>query len=87
MYLNALTAEKTGKRVYAGPAEATAVGNILAQLLSDGVLPDLSAGRRAVRESFEIREYDPSSSGAGRRRGAGAGREEKETGNEQDGTL
>lgn len=87
VYLNALTAEKTGKRVYAGPAEATAVGNILAQLLSDGVLPDLSAGRRAVRESFEIREYDPSSSGGGRRRGAGAGREEKETGNEQDGTL
>lgn len=62
-YLNRLTAEKTGKRVYAGPAEATAVGNILAQLLTEGIFPDLTAARHAVRESFEIREYAPSPEG------------------------
>jgi rhamnulokinase len=31
-YLNTLTAEYTGKSVFAGPAEATAVGNILLQM-------------------------------------------------------
>ncbi|MBP5153059.1 MAG: rhamnulokinase, partial [Lachnospiraceae bacterium] len=35
-YLNRLTAKATGLKVYAGPTEATAIGNILAQMLSEG---------------------------------------------------
>ena len=35
MYLNELTAKVCQKRVYAGPVEATAVGNIAAQMLSN----------------------------------------------------
>ena len=35
-YLNKLTAEKTGKAVYAGPTEATAIGNLLVQAKSAG---------------------------------------------------
>jgi rhamnulokinase len=31
-YLNALTEQYTGKTVHAGPAEATAIGNLMAQM-------------------------------------------------------
>lgn len=56
-YLNRLTAEATGKTVYAGPNEATAIGNIMAQMIADGVFKDLSEARTCVFESFEVREY------------------------------
>lgn len=55
--LNEMIAEVTGKKVVAGPIEATALGNILSQLLADGVIKDLKAGRQMIRESFEIKEY------------------------------
>lgn len=55
-FLNALTAETTGKTICAGPVEATAIGNILSQMLGDGVFADVSSARRAVRESFEVRK-------------------------------
>ena len=47
-YLNRLTAEYTGKQVFAGPAEATAVGNIAAQLTAHGIFGDLGEAARAV---------------------------------------
>lgn len=56
-YLNRLTAEAAGKTVYAGPGEATAIGNIMAQMIADGVFKDLSEARACVSESFEIKEY------------------------------
>ena len=55
-YLNALTAKATGKKVYAGPGEATAIGNILAQMLGDHVYATIQEARDAVYRSFEIRE-------------------------------
>lgn len=39
--LNHFTAELTGLSVCAGPAEGTALGNLAAQLISDGILSDL----------------------------------------------
>lgn len=59
-YLNRLTAEATGRTVYAGPAEATAIGNIGAQMIADGVFRDLKAFRKAVFDSFGVQKYDPS---------------------------
>jgi Sugar (pentulose and hexulose) kinases len=56
-YLDALTAQYTHKKVLAGPVEATAVGNLLAQMLTDGVFASLSEARAAVARSFEIREF------------------------------
>lgn len=53
-YLNILTAELTGKEVYAGPIEATALGNLLAQMLAGGVFSSLAQGREAIRRSFDI---------------------------------
>lgn len=58
-YLNQLTADATGKTVYAGPTEATAVGNLLAQLIRAGELENLQTARRCVYESFEIKRYQP----------------------------
>lgn len=56
-YLNELTAKYTGKNVSAGPTEATAIGNIAAQMLHDGVFPDLPAIRTCIGESFDIKWY------------------------------
>lgn len=56
-YLNRLTAKATGKTVSAGPGEATAIGNAMAQMIQDGVFESLSEARECVRNSFDIKEY------------------------------
>ena len=56
-YLNRLTAEKSGRKVLAGPGEATAVGNLLAQMIENRDLKDLKEARKCVRNSFSIRKY------------------------------
>ena len=58
-YLNQLTADAAGKTVYAGPGEATAIGNLLAQMIHAEELADLKSARKCVRESFEIRTFAP----------------------------
>lgn len=57
--LNSLTARYTGLPVSAGPSEATALGNLLVQMISAGEYADLSAARAAVRESFAVKDYFP----------------------------
>ena len=56
-YLNELTAKATGKTVYAGPTEATAIGNLTAQMIAAGELPDLQEARKCIFESFEILKF------------------------------
>lgn len=58
-YLNRLTAKESGRRVLAGPGEATAAGNLLAQMLADGEFESLSEARRCVARSFPLKEYRP----------------------------
>lgn len=58
-YLNELTAKATGCRVYAGPTEATAIGNLAAQMIADGVFANLWAARSCIFDSFEIHIYEP----------------------------
>ncbi len=53
------TADATGARVFAGPAEATAIGNLLIQARTLGDVSDLEELRSIVRNSFEIKEYEP----------------------------
>ena len=57
--LNQLVADVTSKEVLAGPIEATAIGNISAQLISTGELEDLVQARRVIKESFEINIFKP----------------------------
>ena len=54
-YLNQLTANATGKTVYAGPGEATALGNIVAQMLTAGEYDSLAAARKAIFDSFAVK--------------------------------
>lgn len=57
--LNQMTADASGLRVLAGPSEATAAGNIVAQMIACGDLRSLVEGRALIRESFEIGEFIP----------------------------
>lgn len=55
-----LTADRTGRTVYAGPVEATAIGNILVQMRAVGMVSgDLEALRSVVAASFEPVKYTP----------------------------
>ena len=56
-YLNKLTAKATGKCVYAGPTEATAIGNIAVQMMADGVCKSLADARKYIMNSFEVKVY------------------------------
>jgi rhamnulokinase len=53
------TADATGRPVLAGPAEATAVGNIIVQMMALGQVSSLEEGRALVRRSFEVTTYEP----------------------------
>ena len=57
-YLNELTAEYTGRKVSAGPSEATAIGNVIVQMLHDGVFASLPEARTCVKESFDVKIYE-----------------------------
>ncbi|HTU47006.1 MAG TPA: rhamnulokinase family protein [Bryobacteraceae bacterium] len=57
--LNQLTANATGRRVIAGPAEATAAGNALTQALGTRDIGSLSELRDVTRRSFELEEFWP----------------------------
>jgi len=56
-YLNTLTAKYTGKTVFAGPSEATAVGNILLQLQAAGDPAVKDGFAKLVEKSFDIKEF------------------------------
>jgi rhamnulokinase len=59
-----LTADATGRRVLAGPVEATAAGNVLTQAVGAGTLDSWSVARETVARSFPLEEYTPRSSEA-----------------------
>lgn len=54
-YLNLLTAQYTGKKVYTGLTEATATGNILSQIMADRKI-DLTEARKIIITTFAIKE-------------------------------
>jgi rhamnulokinase len=57
--LNQLTADACGRRVVAGPDEATVLGNLLVQARALGDLPPGTSVRDAARKSAHISEYVP----------------------------
>lgn len=54
--LNELTAKSTSRKVVAGPVEATATGNLIAQMLAIGDIKTLNEGKQIIKDSFEIKE-------------------------------
>lgn len=57
-WLNELSAKYSGVPVYAGPGEATALGNILSQMIGKKIFADLDEARESVAKSFEIKVYN-----------------------------
>ncbi len=57
--LNQLTADATGRRVLAGPAEATALGNVAIQVLATGGASSLQEVRAMVDRSFPTEVFEP----------------------------
>lgn len=57
--LNQFTANAIGKRVVAGPSEATAYGNIMMQAVGAGVVGSLAEARAIIRASIETEEFTP----------------------------
>ncbi|UCE48776.1 MAG: rhamnulokinase [Phycisphaerales bacterium] len=60
------TANALGRKVITGPVEATASGNILMQAIATGLIKSLAEARRIVRNSFELKEYEPQETSAWR---------------------
>lgn len=58
-FLNQLTANAAGITVEAGPGEATAIGNILLQMITTNVFSDLKEARKVIQKSFEIAIHQP----------------------------
>lgn len=56
-YLNELTAAACNMPVYAGPAEATVIGNVLSQMIHAGQVEDLSSARELLGRSFDVKSY------------------------------
>lgn len=52
-------ANATGLPVISGPAEGTALGNIMVQAMAQGELSSLSEIREVIRRSFEFKEFLP----------------------------
>lgn len=58
--LNQLIANATGLEVFAGPVEATAIGNLVIQARAAGVLSgSLEDIRQMIAKNFEIKQYSP----------------------------
>lgn len=55
-YLNELIKKHTGKRVFAGPTEATAIGNIVSQLMYADNTLTIERARELIKQSFDIKE-------------------------------
>jgi rhamnulokinase len=60
-YLNQLTADALGKTVYAGPTEASAIGNIIVQMWGRGGIGSLDEARQIVGSSFPVKVFQPRS--------------------------
>jgi len=57
--LNQFAANATGIPILAGPAEATAAGNVILQALALGHIESLAAGREIIRCSSTLRRFEP----------------------------
>ncbi|MEA4897276.1 MAG: rhamnulokinase family protein [Christensenellaceae bacterium] len=55
------TADAANRPVVAGPADGTAIGNMLVQMLACGEIASIAQGREVVKNSCAFREYTPQS--------------------------
>lgn len=60
-FLSQMTSDACGIPVCAGPEEATAIGNLVAQAMAVGEIGSLAEAREVVAGSFELKNYTPTS--------------------------
>jgi rhamnulokinase len=53
------TANSIGRKVVAGPVEATAMGNIMIQAIAAGQIKNISEGRKIIGNSVDLKVYQP----------------------------
>jgi rhamnulokinase len=58
-----MAADACNRRVVAGPIEATAIGNVMMQALSNGDVASIAEAREVIRASFAVDEYAPTAPG------------------------
>lgn len=58
------TANASGRMVIAGPSEATALGNVLVQLIAHGDVASVDEGRQLAARTADLREYEPTDTAA-----------------------
>ena len=63
-----MIADASNRPVIAGPVEATAIGNLLVQILAENGKIDLRSVRSVVRDSFDPTTYEPQSVAAWKER-------------------
>ena len=56
------TADAIARPVWSGPAEATAIGNLLCQFLARGEIGSIAEGRALIRASLPVTVYEPRNS-------------------------
>ncbi len=54
-----MTADSCGVKVYGGPIEATALGNVAIQLMSSGAIADIKEARRIIARGENLGVYEP----------------------------
>jgi rhamnulokinase len=52
-------ADACGRRVMAGPIEATAIGNLMMQAVAAGDVASIAEAREVIRRSFPVEQYEP----------------------------
>ena len=57
-------ADACGRRVVAGPIEATATGNLMMQAVATGEVASIAEAREVIRRSFQVEEYEPQNTAA-----------------------
>jgi rhamnulokinase len=57
-------ADACGRRVVAGPVEATAIGNVMMQAVAAGDVGSIAEARDVIRRSFPVEEYTPQNTAA-----------------------
>ena len=57
--LNQWTADAAGIPVFAGPTEATAIGNLMLQARTAGIVKDRFQMRRMIADTFKVKEFKP----------------------------
>jgi rhamnulokinase len=57
------TANATGREVFAGPVEATSIGNLMVQTIALGEVKNLREVRQIIMSSFPVEKYEPQDTG------------------------